>query len=160
MNGNDQAGKKVATGELKCRNAKKRSALNALCAGINHCLANRVITLDYDPKANEDGINAQVRFPLLEREAIADLYGIGHGEIMVIVAAPRNDGVIPRIPIGWNMRLGTDYDFFALGWLERKTGKFIQGEIRCQTKRKPWNRALEKATIEPEGYTFSSKFFR
>jgi hypothetical protein len=133
---------------------------NMMVAAINDGLAHNVFDLGATEPAKAD--RPQSSFELAGLPAIAHFAGISHDEIRVnVIVAPTPAGYrcIYSGILGGFFQLG---DAFASGWLERRTGKWLQlvkgGRelFRCRRHLVPRLAALK---IEPQGYRDHGKFF-
>lgn len=136
---------------------KAKIAANSLCAGINHCLENAIFTLDWGME--NKGWSAGQEFILAGRRAAIRVVDIGHGELSIVVGVPSRSCNNPFAFLYRNAGLRDGYDLLCTGWLERKTGKFLQGVLTCNTKNQDWNNGLAELPIEPVGYAVSNRFF-
>lgn len=136
--------------------SKAKIAANVLSAGINHCLRQGLITLECDE--DDKGREFVEEFMVAKRLAVIKVRTSGHDELSIAVSVPVVGGKCNLVPNPMG-RLTRDLDLVCSCWLERKTGKFIQGVLTCRSRRKAWNKALAEKRIKPVGYGISTKFF-
>lgn len=138
---------------------KTKIAMTALSAGINACLEQRLFSLEVSPGAPDTRETFTTDFLLAGRRAVVKACEIGHCEMSIAVAVPNATCNDPFDLLNFSYRLHKGYDLICTGWLERKTGKFIQGTIQSSARKYPWISALADLEVKRAGYEISNKFF-
>lgn len=139
---------------------KTKIAVTSLCGGINACLEQGLFTLEIPLGAPDTHETFNTHFTLAGHPAVVKASEINYHEMSIVVAVPNDKCRDPFAFLSFPRTLRDNYDLICSGWLERKTGKFIQGVVSCSARKKPWISEIADLEIKPAGYTVATKFFR
>jgi hypothetical protein len=139
---------------------KTKIALTALSGGINACLKQGLFTLEIPPGAPDTRKTFDAHFRLAGLPAVVQACEISHLEMSIVVAVPNDKCRDPFAFLSFPRALRDNYDLICSGWLERKTGKFVQGVVSCSARKKPWIAAIADLKLKTSGFAISTKFFR
>lgn len=144
---------------------------NVLVGGTNALVRSDQIGLSYNPKLEAE--NGYLKETLLGKLCVVSWNGIGSGELRISVWFDYkeefhlypSDYNSPR-PIPKRCPLYKVVSACASGWLERKTGKFLQGVGVNDLHPKSYLSyegelyLSQQPMLKPEGFEASGRFFR
>jgi hypothetical protein len=143
------------------RSTRARAWRNLMVCAINAGLEQKLFSLTEDP-AIETASASHAQPPKLWRfvfpgaiDGIAAAHGIGYGEISIHAALrPRDDAARWIVTNNAGFLAG---DAFATGWLERRTGAYLQSSPGLFCCRAPFKPLIAAAEIAPLGYAEKGK---
>jgi len=135
---------------------RKKAWRNLMLASINEGLEQNIFGLDSGsgPTANAPSYE----FSIAGLPVIAHAFDIGFDEIRINAIVSLYDQRTDLVLAG-NITSFWFGDAVATGWLERRTGKWLQTSSPLFRCRREVSQLLANVTVKPNGYLAEGKFF-